>query len=43
MVLASDLLLREAIVEIYCEPESRVNPFGKLKDVYLKFNTRLHP
>lgn len=39
----SDLLLQEAIIEIYCEPESRTNSFGKLKDAYLKFNTTLYP
>lgn len=43
MMRTSDLLLREAIVEIYCEPESGINPFGKLKDAYLKFNARLYP
>ncbi|KAH7310150.1 hypothetical protein BKA65DRAFT_166781 [Rhexocercosporidium sp. MPI-PUGE-AT-0058] len=41
-VRASDLPLREAIVEISCEPESPINPFGILKDAYLKFSGRLY-
>lgn len=29
--------------ETYCEPESTLNPFGKLKLAYLKFDTILYP
>ena len=40
---ASDLLLRDAIKEVYCEPVSINAPFGKLKHAYLKLDTVLYP
>lgn len=39
----SKKLLEFALKEIYCEPESTLNPFGKLKLAYLKLRTILYP
>lgn len=39
----SDALLRDAIEEVYCEPLSSINPFGKLKHAYLKLEAVLYP
>jgi hypothetical protein len=41
--LKSDVLLDHAINEVHYEPESAANPFGKLKDAYLKLNAVLYP
>jgi hypothetical protein len=41
--LTSDALLRDAIKEVYCEPVSAINPFGKLKNAYLKLEATLYP
>jgi hypothetical protein len=41
--LTSDVLLLDAIKEVYCEPESATNLFGKLKDAYLKLDAVLYP
>jgi len=40
---ASNILLHNAIKEVYCEPESIHAPFGKLKNAYLKLDTVLYP
>jgi hypothetical protein len=37
------VLLLDAIKEVHCEPESATNPFGKLKDAYLKLDAILYP
>lgn len=39
----SDPLLKKAIKEVHCEPELVANPFGKLKEAYLKLDTLLYP
>jgi hypothetical protein len=41
--LTNDMLLRNAIREVHYEPESTTNPFGKLKDAYLKLDAVLYP
>jgi hypothetical protein len=41
--LKSDVLLRDAIQEAHCEPESEANPFGKIKAAYLKLDAILYP
>jgi hypothetical protein len=41
--LTRNLLLRDAIKEVHCEPESASNSSGKPKDVYLRFNAVLYP
>lgn len=41
--LKSNVLLDDAIREVYCEPESVTNPFGKVKAAYLKLNATLYP
>ena len=39
----SDVLLRDAIKDIHCEPLSEVNPFGKLKSASLRLEAVLYP
>jgi hypothetical protein len=41
--MTSNMLLRDAIKEVCCVPESATNPFGKLKDAYLKLDAVLYP
>lgn len=37
-----ELLLEDAIREIHCEPESVTNPFGKLREAYLRIDAVLY-
>jgi hypothetical protein len=39
----SEILLRDAIKEVYCEPMSVTKAFGKLKNAYLKLDVILYP
>lgn len=41
--LTSDVLLRDAIKNVHCTPESATNPFGKLGDAYLQLDAVLYP
>jgi hypothetical protein len=41
--LKSNVLLRDAIQEVYYEPESKLNPFGKVNPAYLKLDATLYP
>jgi len=39
----SEVLLRDKITEVHCEPQSVTNPFGKIKSAFLKFDAVLYP
>jgi hypothetical protein len=41
--LIRDAILRDAIKEVYCAPVSATNPFGKLKEAYLRLEGVLYP
>jgi hypothetical protein len=38
----SEILLRDKIIQVHCEPQSATNPFGKVKSAYLKLDTVLY-